>query len=434
MKLNILQRTALNLLGLNKLSENTITRALHEYGIPIATADNKESYVDNGYALNADLYTVISWLAEKCASVPFSLYKKNGEDLERIHDHPILELLNSKPNALQGAGEFKQQMYGWKFITGDSYVYGTKLDSNGKIVDLFTLPASQMQIIGSDIIQKGMGCEPIGYRWTYSGQLIDFNVSEVMHVKYPNYQVDNGGDLYGMSPIKAALWLLTKSNANYQAGASNFQNSGAKGILFDKNEVSSWSEIQAQSTQNNVNKKINGTDKRGTVAASVGNLGYINLGLSPADLQLLEDAKFNLERFCNVYHVNPNIFTTSSTYNNIETARKISFTDAVIPQVEQMVDELQRWLVPTYGNDLVLSYDVSNIEELQADKEKQANWLFKANWLTYNEKREAMGMSRIDDETMDEIYIPSNMFPIDMEDETQLNKTNEWYKDNGVRY
>ena len=75
-------------------------------------------------------------------------------------------------------------------------------------------------------------------------------------------------------------------------------------------------------------------------------------------------------------------------------------------------DELNRWLVPMYGDKLFLDFDFSVIPELQEEMDKVVDQMSKAWWVSPNEKRAAKSYGEEENEAMNDFYIPANLLPI----------------------
>jgi len=90
-------------------------------------------------------------------------------------------------------------------------------------------------------------------------------------------------------------------------------------------------------------------------------------------------------------------------------ARKMLYTNSVIPELYKVRDELNRWLAPNFGDKLFIDFDISVIPELQEETEKVVSQMTQAWWLTPNEKRMAMSYGKDEENpAMDDYYVPAN--------------------------
>ena len=65
-------------------------------------------------------------------------------------------------------------------------------------------------------------------------------------------------------------------------------------------------------------------------------------------------------------------------------------TNTIVPMCCSLRDELNKWLVPAFGEDVYIDFDITALPELQQDMERMSRILRDANWLTFDEKRIAM--------------------------------------------
>ena len=95
-------------------------------------------------------------------------------------------------------------------------------------------------------------------------------------------------------------------------------------------------------------------------------------------------------------------------------AKKALYQNAVIPELNKIRDELNRWLAPKYGDKIYIDFDYSSIPELQEEMEKVVGQMNQAWWITPNEKRAAMSYGMDDDnDKLNDYYVPANLLPID---------------------
>lgn len=85
----------------------------------------------------------------------------------------------------------------------------------------------------------------------------------------------------------------------------------------------------------------------------------------------------------------------SLTYANFEQARLALYDDAILPLLNHFKGELNNWLTPQFGDDLELDYDLDAIEALAPRREKVWARLGSADFMTINEKRAVLGLSRV---------------------------------------
>lgn len=414
--------------------------------------DQKQNYIEKGYLWNPDCYSIVKRIAKRAAMVPPTLYevkdkkkfryyqnlsyeqKQSNIDKyltlkreslgEEIEYHPILDVLET-PNPNQSGIEHREQVYGYKLTVGDTFVLGVgpKIESNpnnGQIHEMWVLPAHYVKIIPDTNMLMGLvkGYEITNMKLT--SDLPYILAEDVMHLKYWNPTWDvNGMGLYGLSPIKAGLRVLSVSNDTYEANAKLLQNMGAIGMVTNEDMESNDLTPEAlEKLDSDYRKKYGGSQKYGKVLWTSQKLKWQQMGMPIDDLGVIEIKKYNLRDLCNIYNCPTIIFNENekSSYNNMREARKDFVTDAVLPEVDNYYQGLNRWFIPTYksNNTLWLDYEAEHIPELQPDMEKLSQRMEREWWWSPNEKRKMQGGGNRENEpNMDRIYVPSTMTAID---------------------
>lgn len=82
-----------------------------------------------------------------------------------------------------------------------------------------------------------------------------------------------------------------------------------------------------------------------------------------------------------------------ATFANYKEARFHLWEDTVVPLLEFLMSEFNLWLTPYFGENLRLTYDSDSIPALSPRREAIWSKISEANFLTINEKRQAVGYS-----------------------------------------
>lgn len=388
------------------LAVNLFDRELYRVlgvDMPVYMDDVLSDYIGKGYSFNADVYSIVNYRATLQASIPWKLYRKKGEDWELIQDHPLLDLVNTLD--LRALSTYED-------ITGNSYIYAPWLESGvnrGKTTELNVLKADLVQIVSGGPMQPIQGYKYIIDNKNSKGIPKD----EVLHFKNFNPNSQAGSDLYGMSPLKAAVRQVALSNSGTDSMNAAFTNQGVKSIVFAKdNESVAWTPEQALALKQSWERK-NGVRETGKVVFHSKELGKIDLGLSPVELNTLAGMLHNFRQLCNVFDGFPTVLLNdneNSTYNNMDAADKRVYTNNTIPRRARWRDGLNAWLTPRYGDDLYLDYDTSGIDVLQENKKELTEWLNAAWWVKVSDKQKMLGTT--EDKAMDVYMVPNNLVPV----------------------
>lgn len=403
---------------------NTSNNALRAINGAVLQNYNNQSYITEGYLGNADVYAIVSFLARKAASIPWYVYKlKPGEKarnsfmrykhlskgiqfqgafeqalIERknaysenvVMNSPLAKLLEN-PNPMQSQDQFLENLFGYHFISGEGDVYGNDGNTGGQFVELNVLPTQFLDIYPDPRDLYGL----LGYKLMV-GQGIDIPKDKVMQWKTwnPEFNDVTRSHMRGLSPMKAAYSTLRMSNNAADASAMMAKNGGAKGAIVPKpigNNVATLTYEQAQIVKQAVNQDINGLDNKGRINVLQTPWDYLNFGLSSVDMDLVKTMQMSLQQWCRVFGMPTVLFDTDTTsYNNYQNALRDLMTNTIVPKCAQLRDELNKFLLPKFNEDVYIDFDITALPELQQDMERMSRILRDANWLTMDEKRMAM--------------------------------------------
>lgn len=396
--------------------------------------DSLSAYIDQGYLYNPDVYAIVRRISKRASKIQIKLFRfadesakndyasvsledkisdiayarKFQDDIpkEEIQNHKIVELLK-RPNQQMSAQEYFEQCYGYRLITGNNFQTGVGPD-NGEIHELYIMPAHIVNIVPS-----GDFLEPVkGYKLAQQAQMIE--AEDVLHTKYFNPSYSQGNSyLFGVSPLKVGSRVVTVSNDTYQANASLLQNLGAIGLLTKAHNEHNLTEEQTDRIQERWDSE-QGPYNYGRVIVTSAMLKWQQLGMTIDDLGIIKAQDYTLRQLCNIYSVNSILFNDPNNNNykeNLAVAAKEMITNAVLPEVHDLVNGYNNWLVPRFNNERIfLDYDIKSIPELQPDMRLLSERLAREWWWSDNERREMMGKGALDFPGMDEPYVPGNFF------------------------
>ena len=416
-------------------------------GTFVGIADNRTNYIRDGYQVNDILYSTITLITDKVKLPEWTTYKvvdeaafktyqglmrkkdistedfKKAMDfkkkaLEPVYVDRLTELLRY-PNDYETFQDLVANSSGWKLITGGRCVWAQTLDmgaNQGKPFQLHNLPYQEVNIIASTnmfpIVEEG-------YMIPVLSDAL-FPKQQVLHDKYQNYDWDiNGAHLYGMSPLKAALRRLSRSNSAIKASAAMLENQGVKGVLYMDDPRVMQAGIDPMDTRKQVeavkSKLVGkgewvGSENWGRIGVSGYKLGWQSVGLSPVDLTIIDSEKWDLKRFAAIYGVPSQLVGDSeaSTYNNVREAEKALTTRCAMPQLVSFRNHFNRKLQTDWGykgQNVYVDFDHTVFTELQEDVVEKSSWIKDLKALSPNEQRMLLGLERIDNPMFDEPWI-----------------------------
>jgi phage portal protein BeeE len=85
-----------------------------------------------------------------------------------------------------------------------------------------------------------------------------------------------------------------------------------------------------------------------------------------------------------------------NTYSNYQEANRTFWRQTVLPLVSRTLKALSAWLAPSFGSGLELRPDLDRVEALAGEREALWERVRKADFMTVNEKRAAVGLAAIE--------------------------------------
>lgn len=378
-------------------SSGDIPSSYHYYlqtpGKPVWTPREFRKFADEAYIRNVIAFRSIAKIAQGAASVDWKIKGTAKGD-----KHPLIRLLK-RPNPCCGGAEFFETIYSYKLIGGNSYILGIGPESE-RPRELHALRPDRVSVIAG---KSGM---PIGYRYQVGNdnKYKDYRVdsitgrSEVLHLKF--FHPLN--DWYGLSPIEAAAYSIDQHN---QAGSWNqalLQNgarpSGALVVkMASEGGPGTLSDEQYNRIKRQIDEEFAGPDNAGRPILLEGGLDWREMSLSPKDMDFIETKNSAARDIALAFGVPPQLLGIpgDNTYSNLVEARLALWEQTILPFLDNITDALNNWLVPQFGGNIELAYDLDSIPALAPRREAAWNRVKDAGFLSDEEKRRVLGVDNI---------------------------------------
>lgn len=376
-------------------------------------------FADQGFRRNAIAYSCISMICDSVKSVPWVLYQGQGENRKELSDHPLLILL-AKPNPTQSGSDFLEALTGFYLIAGNAYIEAILTNKGPK--ELWLHRSDRMKVV------PGANGLPQGYEYQAGAEAYRWDVdpikgkAPVLHMKTFN-PLD---DWYGMSFIEAAAYgidLHNTSNAHNKALLDNGAAPSAV-ITYKAEDGSPLTDAQFYRLKREIEEEYTGARNAGRPLL-LENISWQSLGFSPRELDWLQGKNVTAREIGRVFRIPSQMLDIegSQTYANMEQAKLGFWEDAVIPILVKIRDALNQWLVPIFGKDLFLDFNLDEVSALiprRAERFERNVKAVEAGLLTINEARADLGYAPVDGG--DVILIQVTKLPLD---KTNLSFTDE---------
>lgn len=399
---------------------------------------NQEDYISNGYASNAEVFSIIKKITDKCnVAQPYIYIDQEGIKSRKLqitksnrgnplgfakHKLAIKSTLDYADNDSDLARliEYPNEKETWRElitlvrifynVQGEAFLYRESGDDNCAL-SIHVAPPHMM----TPFIEKK---EVRGWQHNLGNgkyrNFINEDAGDVFHLKMPNPLTGNQS-LRGMSPLLAGLKYLQLSDESLHSWLKSVINEGAKGIVSPNHSTPDmWlTPEQVEKVTQTIEEKLHGSDNKNKVAVSGMPITYNAIGLSPDALNVINALQQSQVRLCDLWNVPAVLFDPNPTYQNQQAAAKRFVSDTVVPYLNIEEDKLNKWLVEPFkkrdNKNYVLDYDLSEMEELRLSID-QTDALLKTH--TINEVRVMLGSDELNEEYANQVFITQGMIPL----------------------
>jgi HK97 family phage portal protein len=380
--------------------------------------NNYQAFAREGYQKNVIAYHCISQISQALSAIPICAYINEKE----IDDpkNPIRKLLKS-PNYKQSYAAWMREVAMYRLIGGNSYIIASEVsagrDSRWLLENLRPTFVT---------IQETSDCEPYAFNVTKSGFFRTFMIDTItgigeygqddelflLHIKEPNPTCN----LYGLSPMQAASMSIGQHNESGEWNKKLLQNSGKPSgiVTVVENENSApLTEQQYNDITKDINEKYAGN--AGKIIVSAKDLKWLQMALSPTDMDWLEGKNTSARDVCLAFKYPPVLLGIpgSVSYNNMTEAKLALYEESVIPLLCDILDSLGRYLSQLTAQDITFEPDLDKVTALAPRREatnKTARENLMAGMITLNESRYQIDLDPV--ENGDEVMAPANKLPL----------------------
>jgi HK97 family phage portal protein len=359
---------------------------LFGYDIDYTYGDDSKEVVNRAYGSNPYFFMIVDRISSIIAALPREVIDlETGKPIEKpTRESLSLEQLLNKPNSFESSYDFYYRMSS-NLLLGNLYVY-KELPAG------FTngLPSMLLSPISSDVVidePQQNTLNPEGYSFTY--QNVSFNnisPEYILHLKRPNIIQSTH---YGLSTLKPSAPLWSTSNEIFKSGYALHKNKGIQGVLHGKGGTILRPDEQKQ-LQEYYDSQFGNNEKAGKVKISSTELGYIPMGVNPADLQSVQMNLDLLRATCAMFGAPSQLFgdVAASTYSNMEQAERAFYMNSILPLTRRIDTALNYWLIGEQNFCYKVNENqMSIVQDLKTDLINNSISLYNAGMITLEEAR-----------------------------------------------
>jgi HK97 family phage portal protein len=341
---------------------------------------------EEAYRRNVIAFRCIREIAQSVASIPWCLYDGSAELVE----HSLLQLLR-KPNPQMGQAQLMEALVSYHQISGNAYLEAVRVDGEAPR-ELWVLRPDRMKIV------PGSAGVPAAYEYAAGGKAVRWQAdphtgqADVLHFKgfHPT------DDWYGQGPLEAALLSIDQHNTASSWNQALLQNaarpSGAL-VYAPKDGPSLLTDEQYRRLKQELEEQIEGAANAGRPLLLEGGLDWKSMSLTPADMDWRQGRDAVAREIALAFGVPAQLIglPDAQTFSNFKEARLAFYEDTVLPLTFALRDALNAWLVPMFGESLRLEPNLDEVSALSPRREALWARITAADFLTADEKRQAVG-------------------------------------------
>jgi HK97 family phage portal protein len=351
------------------------------------------------------VYKSINLIANLLSSLPFKLIdKKNGEEKE---DHELIKLLN-RPSYSTTSKEFKFEYAVNMQIFGNNYNYiiGGSLDKRPPVEIQNITPIFVTENLNKDneissYILKINNIKQVEFKGTFlrvGNKMIVIYVDDKENLLYQSKLFNPNNSIRGLSPLTSLLLTMDSFNEASNHNLSVLKNGGRpsglltlKGGYMDKETHNELKDA--------FKREYEGTNNAGKTIIVEGDIDYKNISMTQKDMDWLDGKKMSKNDIYESLGIPLALVDNkASTFNNLSTAMYSLYEHTVFPLMDKIVGELSDSLLWRYkdGEDLILTYDKSNIPSLEVVESENILNKAKTGIYTVNELRKIEGLEEVE--------------------------------------
>lgn len=333
-------------------------------------------------------------IAKEVAQIDFELYSiglKGGEVVYTdVDQHPLLDALDR----FNDTTTLRDAIYvtaSHKKLTGDAFWL---LDYSGNIINnIFILPPDKIQLnIGNPVKGERLLVESYDYKDVIDGKKIErtFTPDQIIHFKTPN----PNNMFRGYGAVEAAAGVIDIDNLTNLTSRKFFENGAITNFVLSTE--SKITDDQLKRLRAEVRQAYGGVENAFKAMILGGGLKPERLSFTNKELEFLGQLEWYRDKIMIIFG------NTKASLGIIDDVNRASHessmiawkNNAVLPEMQAITDTLNEFLVPRFGDKLVLGFK----DPIPEDRDAKLAEIEKAkSILSINERRELLGYDTVAD-------------------------------------
>ena len=332
-------------------------------------------------------------IAKEVGNIEFELYKvrtvRDEVVYERIFSHPLLDALD-KFNEFTSSYDGFYTTQSHRKLAGDAFWY---VERTGLVINnIFILPPDKVTID----LGKAEGSQRIIQGYTYKDTIkgepveVKYKPEEIVHFRVP----DPKNFYRGKSAVMAAAEAIDTDTMAIEANKKLFERGLIAQLMLTTDK--SLTDEQLKQLHSEFKNTYGGVQNAYKVPIFGGGIKPENVQMSNKDAQFLEQQQWLRDKIMVIFGNTKAVLGITEDVNraNAEASLLSWMRSTVRPDMKGICDTLNEFLVPLYGDNLLLGF-CDPVKEDESEHVNEVKALVDANIITTNEAREELGYDPI---------------------------------------
>lgn len=390
--------------GSFKLSDTVNSPGDIPAGFPGAPYSGRFVSPDQALRLST-VFACVRQISETVGTLPCQVYRRErGGGKTLAPDHRLYALVHDTPNADMTASDFFEVVCVHLCLWGNHFseIYR---DGTGQVTAIYPLDPRLV-----DVGRLTDGRLRYLYADPYGGGLREISENDMFHVR--GFGPDS---VVGLSPISCARLSLDIARSAEEVAGSTYRNGMRPSGVISTDKV--LSKEQRDIVRGIYSDYAAGPENAGGLLPLEAGFKYQQLGMNPADAQMLENRAFSVEDICRWFKVPPYMVghTEKSTSwgSGLEQQNTGFATYTLRPYLRRIEQKGQvKLLTPAERGEYFIEFNLDAL--LRADAQARAALWSSAlqnGWMTRNEVRSKDNLPPVNGG--DVLTVQANMVPLD---------------------
>ncbi|HEX7119403.1 MAG TPA: phage portal protein [Longimicrobiales bacterium] len=341
------------------------------------------------------VWAAVRMISSTVATLPLVTYRHTDAGKERAREHPVYDLLHSRPNPEMSSFIWREMTMAHLLLYGNAYA---EIERNGR-----GDPVALWPLFPTNVRWERIGGEKV-YIVRVEGQEVPLPAENILHI--PGFSLDGHTGLF---PIDLARNSIGLAKATEEFGASFFGNGAApSGVLTHPGKLGPEG---AANLRESWQKLYGGLSNAQRVAILEEGMQWNPLGVPPEHAQFLETRKFSVSEIARIFLIPPHLIgdLERATFSNIEHQSIQYVTHCIEPWTRRIEQEINYKLFDDRSH--FAEFVLEGL--LRGDSAARSAYyreMVNIGALTINEVRELENMNRI--EGGDTPRVPLNTAPL----------------------